>query len=146
MVLTNIYQKIKNNNKKNNYNELLEKINNYNFLEEDILKKYLINRYDKIDEKDLIDTQKTTDFIVNISRFTTIDKSDKNTNININKEDNRLTLASPIKDKNNKKHINNNLKEDELLYEFKECEKDQYMYRTAPCQRRSVPGSVKLYL
>ena len=47
LMLTNVYQKIKNNNKINNFNELLEKINNYNYIEGDILKRYLVTRYTK---------------------------------------------------------------------------------------------------
>ena len=47
LILTKIYQKIKISNKMATFDELLEKINNYNFIEEDILKHYLINKNEK---------------------------------------------------------------------------------------------------
>ena len=121
LMLTNVYQKIKNNNKINNFNELLEKINNYNYIEGDILKRYLVTRYDKINESDIIRTQRSSDFIVNISRYT-MKQPDKNQlNIDINNDNNN----DSFKNKNGKNQINNNITDDDILYEFKEFEKDK---------------------
>ena len=128
LILTNVYQKIKNNNKISNFNELLEKINNYNFIEGDILSRYLITRYDKIDENDIIKSQRSSDFIVNISRYTIKQPNKKQFNIDINNDDddNRITTKNTFKKKNGKKQINNNIRDDDdILYEFKEFEKDK---------------------
>ena len=124
-ILASAYQKIKNNNKITSYNELLEKINNYNFLEEDILKKYLINKSEKKKKDDeFFDFQKSSDYIINISRYTTIGSDTKNKN---KLENNRITTfsKSPNKTKyNNKKIIQNNFKDENILYEFKENKND----------------------
>ena len=123
LILANIYQKIKNSYKISNFDELLKKINNYNFFEEDILKRYLINK----NQNDIFRTQKSTDFIININRYTVNESNKKKGNININNVDNdRVTIIkSPKKNRYNKKMINNNFNDDEYIYEFKEFEKDK---------------------
>ena len=126
IILTNAYQKIKNNNKIANFDELVEKINNYNFSEEDILKKYLINR-DIQNSEEFFSPQKSSEYIINISRYTTADPYKKNFDkIDIK---NRITVAkSPNKNKYNKRMINNNYndKNDDILYEYKEFKNDKF--------------------
>ena len=121
LVLTNVYQKIKNNNKISNFNELLEKVNDYNFIEGDILKKYLITRYDKINESDIINSQKSIDFVVNISRYTMKQPNTEQMDKDINNDDKSIKTQN----KNTKNQINNNIKDEDTLYQFKEFEKDK---------------------
>ena len=129
IILTNIYQKIKNNNKISTFDELLEKINNYNLFEEDILKRYLINKNEN-NKNDFFDPQKSSDFIINISRFTTADTNIKIVN---NIENNRITNVGkspkfPTKNRYKKKVLNSNFKvDDDILYAFKECKNDKDM-------------------
>ncbi len=122
LILTKIYQKIKNSNKFSTFDELTEKINNYNLLEEDVLKKYLIDKNGKKNDE-FFDAQKSSDYIINISRYTTVGSNIKNTN----KVDNtRITTYAKSQNKNNdKKIINNNFKDDDILYEFKESKNDK---------------------
>ena len=122
LILTKIYQKIKNSNKFSTFDELTEKINNYNLLEEDVLKKYLIDKNGKKNDE-FFDAQKSSDYIINISRYTTVGSNIKNAN----KVDNtRITTYAKSQNKNNdKKIINNNFKDDDILYEFKESKNDK---------------------
>ena len=125
IILTKAYQKIKNDNKIENYNELQEKISNYNFLEEDILKKYLIDRDDRgmANNGELFSQQRSSEYIINISRHTTAEPFMKNLNKTDNNNSNRITVAkSPNKNKYNKKLIPNNKNED--IYQFKEFKND----------------------
>ena len=133
LILTSIYQKIKNNNKINTFNELLEKINNYNYSEEDILKKYLINKDDKKNKNDQIDDLdinylKSSDSLIKINgRKTMIDKNKKNHKKSIDCD--RTTIVK--NSKNTYNFINNNNKNEDKLYEYKEL-KDDNKYELPP--------------
>ena len=125
LILTKAYQKIKNSNKIVTFEELMKKINNYNFIENDILKTYLINKTEK-NKDEFFDSQRSSDFIINISRYTTVASNTKEAN---KIDNNRITTypKSPNKNKYNKKIINNNFKDDDILYEFKETENDKQL-------------------
>ena len=123
LLLTNSYKKIKNKGKIKNFNELLEKINSFNFSEKDILKKYLINKDNKTKKNKnneiYLSPPKNKDFTVKINgRFNfseekksnkELDKSMTNIEIiddyiNINNSEKNMKVIANIKneDKNYK--------------------------------------------
>ena len=113
LILTNSYHKIKNKNIINSFDDLLTKINNFDFYKEDILRKYLI---------DGIDEHLKNHKLFGISRKTVNEniihtKFQKVTNNIINEPNRNTELNFADKKQENNNNIN--------LYKFKEFNEDK---------------------
>ena len=125
-VLASIFQKIKKKDKIKNFDDFLNEVNNYNFLEKDILKDYLVEN----DIKNIPKNERGFAVFANITgnkNLPIIDdytsQNKKKESININPEDEsslrKLSYGSNLSDEN-KKSINK-----EVYYEFKEKKDDK---------------------
>ncbi len=138
LILTNIYQKIKNKGTITNFKELLEKINEFNYSEKDILKKYIVNR-DRLDKNDELNQspQKSKDFTVKINSGFSLkgqnnkekNKNNKNSEkgnkiSNIQIIDNYINVDDNDNDNDNEENINKNIKNEEKIYRYKESKED----------------------
>ena len=126
IILTSIYQKIKNNNKISTFNELLDKINNFNYSEEDILKKYLINKDEQKNKNEEIDDldinyMKSSECIIKINGRKTMTYNNKK-DVKKSIDCDRSTIVKNSKNTDN--ITNNNNKNEDKLYEYKELKND----------------------
>ena len=124
-VLTSIFQKIKKKDKIKNFDDFLNEVNNYNFLEKDILKDYLVEN----DIKNLPKNERGFAVFANIAGnknlpiiddYTSQNKKKESININTNEESNlrKLSYGSNLSDENKKSNK-------EVFYEFKEKREDK---------------------
>jgi len=125
-VLTSIFKKIPKKEKIKNFDDFLNEVNNYNFLEKDILKDYLVEN----DVKNLPKNERGFTVFANIhdnknlpiiDDYTSQNKKKENINISPDDESNlrKLSYGSGLSDEN-RKSINK-----EIVYEFKEQKDDK---------------------
>ena len=125
-VLTSIFKKIPKKEKIKNFDDFLNEVNNYNFLEKDILKDYLVEN----DVKNLPKNERGFTVFANIhdnknlpiiDDYTSQNKKKENINISPDDESNlrKLSYGSGLSDEN-RKSINK-----EIVYEFKEKKDDK---------------------
>ena len=116
-ILTIIYQKIQSKFKFNSYQAFVNKINNYNLFERDILKDYLITEEESRQRNTALNSPAKPDYEINRFLSTSPNKSRKTVPIPDNSS--KKNISTKIKNRNS------TLNKTKIIYEFREKNSDK---------------------
>ena len=116
-ILTIIYQKIQSKFKFNSYQAFVNKINNYNLFERDILKDYLITEEESRQRNTALNSPAKPDYEINRFLSTSPMKSRKTVSIPDNSS--KKNISTKIKNRNS------TLNKTKIIYEFREKNSDK---------------------